>query len=391
MASIWETWRKGMGKEVSMLGTAAQIPFTGVKLPEYGISEWIQGKPATPQVQGPINYNANENLQPAPTATATIGTGGGGSFNSQSYLDLIDQDYNANLQALGNQEGELRGQAGLTNEQMQTQYGQAEQQIGGLKAKTVGALNQAATDVGTTSTSAQADARRAYQELAQRNTAQLSAAGISSSSAAEAMQEGLSTATFKALDQIINNRDITLRKVATDKANAEEYYNQQVGNLKTGLNQAQQQISLQLNAALNRISEARTTATNQKMAQRAQVIQAAQSASYGAAQTAASNQQYLDAWKASKDAFNNTLTGVLTASGNYQTINPDDVLNNLKNANKELISKGFAGIDISKSLASLTQSSATSTTLPNVYYTNRKYDANGNPIKYDQWGQPIAE
>jgi len=383
MASLFEKWRYGLGKEVSMLGTAAQIPFTGVKLPEYGISEWIQGKPAqaaTPQVQGTLDYNAN--LQPAANATAATATVGTGGFNRQSYLDQIDADYAANLQALGNQESETRAGAAATQGEMATGYAQAEQQVEGLRGKTLGTLGQAATDVGTTSTSAQADARRAYQELAQKNMAQLSAQGISSSSAAEAMQEGLSTATFNALNQIITNRDTSLQTITKEKANVEEYYNQQVTNLKTGLRQAQDQISLQLTAALHRIEEARTGASTQKMAARNSVIQQAQAAAYSASQTASSQQQYLDAWAQGKQAFNDTLYTILADTGKYQTINVNDVLTNLKNANSELVQKGYSGIDIAKSVESLSQNTMSSTSLPKVYYKNstQQYDEFGNPI-----------
>jgi hypothetical protein len=353
MASLWENVRGAAGGGISGLGSA-------LHLPEMGISENIMGKP-TPQAMQALETESSRlgtlksagqiqgaTIGPTMNVNTPAAPGVSGGGGSSSYLADIDAAYNANLQALSNQAGETQAQYGLAQSGLSSQYGEARANVGETQKAQIGQLGESAQTVGTSSQSAIQQARQAYGELQQRNQAYLSAQGISSSSAAEAMQEGLSRNTLNALNNIAQNRDLTLQNIEKEKTKTNDFYQRQLTNLDTGLAQAQKEIDLQLNSALNRITEARTMAANQKQQAKNSIIAQAQQAYQAASAQTAQYQQALDSWTQTKNQ-------ILTISGQHTTgdIGYQQLLAGMAQANQKLASSGIQ-IDTGAFLNSLT-------------------------------------
>lgn len=225
----------------------------------------------------------------APAVTA-------GGVNTGPSLQAIEDAFTANAQALNSQENQTRGQYDLTGQQLQSNYNTSNQRLGDLNTEQTANLEAGKNTVNQQTTNALTDARRAYNELQQRNLANLSASGLSSSSAAEALQENLSKNTLQAINQLTQNRDQTLQNIDLQKTSVDKYYKQQQAELTTQFNQTKDQLGLQLQAAIDKINNDRYTNTANKSQQRAQVIASAQSANQALQQQAAQQQAQLDAW-----------------------------------------------------------------------------------------------
>lgn len=359
MASLWDNARAFAGGGISGLGSA-------LHLPEMGISENIIGKPTPQSLQNLETQSAvlgaQKSQMPGQVLGGTTGptvnvntpaapgvSGGGGNA---SYLADIDAAYNANIQSLSNQAGETQAQYGLAQQGLSSQYGEAKANVGETQKAQIGQLGESAQTVGTSSQSAIQQARQAYNELQQRNQAYLSAQGISSSSAAEAMQEGLSRNTLNALNNIAQNRDLTLQNIEKEKTKTNDFYQRQLTNLDTGLAQAQKEIDLQLNSALNRITEAKTMAANQKQQAKNSIIAQAQQAYQAASAQSAQYQQALDAWAQTKNQ-------ILSLAGQHTTgdVGVNALMTGLASANQKLAQSGIQ-IDSASFLNSLSNPAA---------------------------------
>lgn len=262
---------------------------------------------------GPVYGPANPNTGTAQaTSDLTLPSGGGAAAPD---LSSIEAAYNQTYKDLANQESQTRGQYDVYNQQLGQQFNQAQGDIQGKQTDTMNQLSNSTAAVNQSSQNAVSDARRAYNELQQRNQAYLSAGGISSSSAAEGMQAGLSQNTLSALNNITQNKDQSLQNIATQQSSVKDFYDRQIANLMSAKQTAQDQLGLQLRTALQQIDSARGMADVQKAQAKSAAFAQAQAASTAVNQQLAQAQTGLDAFKNVRDSIFSAVGGY--AGGQY--------------------------------------------------------------------------
>ncbi len=320
------------------LGNLVDVVGTKARLPEFGLSEALSGnlfsnpgqastvntgriKSVNEWAGGLLGVNSKSaGAQTAPQGGQVqgssiqlpdgslgqppLGGGGGGGGGSAANLALLDQEYNnayAELDRLG---GENQARAGLASEQIGTQYGAQEGDLRATQGTQIGKLGDSATAVTGQATNAVNDARTAFNELQQRNNANLSASGLGSSSVAEAMGEVLGRNTFEALNNIQTNKDTVLQNIEKEKTTTNQYYDRKVNELKAAKTQALQEVQLNLQSAMGRINDAKATSTLQKAQARQQAIQTAQAAASKVNSQLEEYNTALNTWNNSKNQIN---------------------------------------------------------------------------------------
>lgn len=266
---------------------------TVLGLPEFGLSEAIKGQPSPlaaskQKPAGPVGLTGSSSIlgaanQQTTAPTAPTAPAGGGAIGTGGAIADIEANFRANIQELENLGGEARGTAGLATKGVRSEFGRAGGDIRGLAEEAQGEFGLAEETVGQEETSALRQARQLSGELGQRNIAQLSALGISDSSAAAALQERLGRDTFAAINSITQNRQQAITNIGIQRSKVENDFKRQLANLKEQEAQAVEQINLNLQSALNRINESKTLASNQKAAARNQIVTQAQQAAANAA------------------------------------------------------------------------------------------------------------
>lgn len=228
------------------------------------------------------------NFVPGGGAAPTVGGGGGGGGGNN--LAQIDATFRQNIRELEGLKSDVKGQAALSTKGVRSEFKRTIGDVGGLRDEASGEFDIAETRVGESERSALSQARRASGEIGQSNLAQLSALGISDSSAALALQERLGRDTFAALDSILRNKQIASDTISTNRSKVEGEFTRQIANLEEQENQAIEQINLSLNTALRKITESKSLASNEKAAARNDVtLQAQQAAAQASTSIQAAN------------------------------------------------------------------------------------------------------
>jgi hypothetical protein len=390
MASLWDT--------INPLKPVADI-YSGVKqtlqtggynpipkiynnvMSDYGSTQ-SASFPAGQGTQGPAyGPSKSEIIQPT---ISLAGSGpaavGGSGVNPGPNLAALESEYQTAIGTLNRQGDETSQQYGLYQTQAGTQSNQAITEAQSQQKSQLGGLETSKQAVGQNTQTAIGQARQSYNELQQRNNAYLSAQGISSSSAAEAMQEGLSRNTLTALNNLTQNKDTALQTIESEKNKVDEFYGRQITNIRDNLTQTQNQIGLEMRVQLGKIQDSKNLAASQKQQAANGVIQQAAAANAAAASAASQNSTAWNTFQQAIKGFYGNLAGF--ATGN---INMNDFNNRTAQINAGL--KGFQ-IDpatianaVSTGVAPTQIFTPVQTTLVPSGQSYQAVDMWGNPVK----------
>lgn len=262
-------------------------------------------------------------LQPNQSAAAGVPTP----------LDLIDQKFQSEQQALGQQANQVNSQFGDTQNMLQSQLQGALGQVGTEEQNRNQAINtgydQAHNQLGVQQAQQEQQAKQLLGDLQQRQAAQLSAGGNYSSSVADASNDQLGKQAFSTLNNIQNARSSGEQNILGQKtdqlAKVSDFYartRQDLnGQYQTALNQLLQQRDQKLAAvAQNQNASAQAKAANTAQAWNDYLSQKRQvdMATY-------QNAQALDMWKqqqefALQQALNYRAAGIQSPSNSYSPI-----------------------------------------------------------------------
>ena len=264
----------------------------------------------TPSGGGSGNNQGGQVLDVNNQVPQIPGGGGGGAVNTGPTLAAIEDSYNANSTYLNQIRGITETEATNARGALQGDYDVASSTLGQQKTKQLGSLDESGQTVQRNTANALGEARTTYNELGQKNQAYLSATGLGSSSVAEALQEKLGRDTFKAIENLTQNRDATLQNIEKQRGEVNQFYSTKEAELINGLNSAKQQITTQLQRSLAEVDRDRSLNEANRAAKKAEVIADARRVSSAASAEAAAQKQALDSWSTWK-------TGFLDASGAY--------------------------------------------------------------------------
>ena len=195
---------------------------------------------------------------------------------AQTGNEIIDRDYETAINALSGQESSLRTQAGASTEAAQAGFAPARTTIGEEQATRGVGLEREATIARTQEKSGLQQARDLFRQTQQQNIAQLSGAGLTSSSVNEALAERLGVETARRIAGITGSTNEIMQNIAQEKTRIGTFYKQKLVDLETGLGAAIGNIQSQLVSGINQINSARQAAASDKANRRAELLSNAQ-------------------------------------------------------------------------------------------------------------------
>jgi hypothetical protein len=312
-----------------------------VKLPDFGITEKLAGIVSggkttdlsnaltgktqaytpVPQIKG---YATEADIVPYSNTPGTSKLGGafsptrttGGSSNQAGNSvvtnDLlnnqlsngnsqIDTDYNSYISDLNAQEQNLRGQADVYGQQLSNQAESAKTALGAEKTTKESGLATQEQTANKQASSALQQARDLYRQVQQRNIAQLSGVGLSSSSVAEALAERLGVETARRVAGVTGSQQEILQNIAKERSSLNDYYQRRLTDLDSELSTQKNALQQQLISGINQINNARNVAASERAQARQNLLSQTQSALAQLTANAQAFQQSLDQWKAQNE------------------------------------------------------------------------------------------
>lgn len=263
----------------------------------------LQSKPG-------VNYSPYQSVNTNPTASrpqstnttpttsgsglgASTGFGTGGSSAAapqatpqnngiQNQLDAgnsqIEADYQNYLSALNNQQSSLNSQGDLANQSIDNQAASAKTALQQQQAVGQQGLDTQANTANKQATTATQQARDLYRQMQQQNVAQLSGAGLSSSSVAEALAEKLGVETARRIAGVTGSQQEILQNIDKERSTLNDYVSGKLTDLSNQVSTQKATIQSQLVDGLNQINQARQVAASDKAARRQDLMINAQNA-----------------------------------------------------------------------------------------------------------------
>ena len=274
-------------------------------------SSTSQPAPFSQPFIGP-NYRGPQTTTPRPTQQATpqpaqqAPAGNAGleqNINQQTQTgnESIDRDYESAIGALSGQESSLRAQAGSAEEQARAGYAPARTAIGEEQATREAGLEREATTARTQEKSGLQQARDLFRQTQQQNIAQLSGAGLTSSSVNEALAERLGVETARRIAGVTGSTNEIMQNIAQEKTRIGTFYKQKLVDLETGLGAAIGNIQSQLVSGINQINSARQAAASDKANRRAELLSNAQTQIAQLQANAQNFAQQLQTWQTQRN------------------------------------------------------------------------------------------
>jgi hypothetical protein len=181
-----------------------------------------------------------------------------------SQQQQLEQDYNNTLAQYDSEAGTIGGNYNTAAGGLKGGYDQAVSDVSGAQTQALNDISGTRDYTNQTADSALNQARKLANELQQRNNSQLSAMGISSSSVAEGLGEGLSRDTYANINNIVQNRDTTLTKLKQQEDATNKYYTDNLNNLKQNYQTQLNDLTTKRDALLNQLSSNKSLLANQK-------------------------------------------------------------------------------------------------------------------------------
>lgn len=192
--------------------------------------------------------------------------------------DAIDRDYEAAMSQAAGSENVLRSEHAAGVKGIEAGYAPARTAIGEEQATREAGLTKEEQTATKSSESAMREARDVARQVQQRNIAQLSALGLSSSSVAEGLAEKLGVETARRITGITGSRDEILQNIAQERTRMGTFYKQKLTDLEGIVAAKKQELQVALMQGLDRINNIRNMAAVDKANRRAEVAQNARNA-----------------------------------------------------------------------------------------------------------------
>jgi hypothetical protein len=347
-------------------------------LPEFGISELLAGTPPPQQLAKAYNQqgvpkafsqNAGGSVLGTQTGAAGVGAstsqggfgrataprsvapaqatnpfGDPGQLQSQisqydtSFMDAINQDYEATLSGLASSEELARQGASGQIGQAEASAAPVRAQIAAEQEARTGALDETRRTGEQNYNKGLEQARQTYSELEQRNQSLAAGTGLSSSSVSQALSERLGRQTAAQLADLSENYGAFTNAIAKEKENTVKYYQTKLTDLESQLAQFKNQIGLELNRQIAAINAARGQAAGQKAQQKAGLAAQARDALQQAFQQSQQYAASLQMWQTQRQA-------ALDDAHSYQqksiaTLDPSAQLQQIQQLNPNLQLQG---------------------------------------------------
>lgn len=213
---------------------------------------------------------------------------------------IIDRDYETTMGALAGQEDMLRNQAGLSQQEIRNQGASTKTAIGNEQ----GTREQGITTQEQTAQRQQASslqqARDLFRQITQQNIAQLSAAGLSSSSVAEGLAEKLGVETARRIAGVTGSTNEIMQNLSTERARVRDYYTAKLSEVEQNMSTQIAGIQQSLLEGITQINSARQRAASDKANRRAELISNAQTQIAQLQAQAQQFQQSLQQWQAQR-------------------------------------------------------------------------------------------
>jgi hypothetical protein len=313
--------RRQVGASIDVLGRA-----TGNRLPELNISERlnpvrtanagytppettlinnnISGTPPTGGFGGVIKrMNTTTGGKTTGDVLGTNDTGAGQGIINQNANDqnsILDRDYEDTMSMLAGQEQQAMGQSAEASGTLGTEQTQVTNQLANQQTvDTQGQEAQLATGEKTAATGMQG-ARDLFRQTQQNNIAQLSGAGLSSSSVAEALAERLGVETARRIAGISGSIGEIRQNATKEMARIKSYYSGKATEVTQWVANEKLKIQNALNAQLNQINNGRQQAASAKANARASLLSDVRTQIYQLQQQENQFQQSLKEWATKK-------------------------------------------------------------------------------------------
>jgi len=295
----------GLGAQMqSQAGTALRQEY-----PSYAPYSAPQSVP----LQSTGNYSTNKSTYQSNSNSSGGGSSGGGggqdiiNQNAGDQSSVIDQDYESTMSMLGAQEQQMMGQSAeaagtLSAEETQVRNQLANQQT----VDTQGQEAQLATGEKESATAMQ-QARDLFRQTQQNNIAQLSGAGLSSSSVAEALAERLGVETARRIAGVSGSIQEIRQNATKEMTRIKSYYEGKATEVTQWVGNEKMKIQNALNNSLNQINSAKQQAATAKAQARASLLSDVRTQLYTLQQQENQFQQSLKAWATQKASSLETL------------------------------------------------------------------------------------
>lgn len=246
-------------------------------------------------------------------------------------MDLINQDYENAMGAIGSQESTLRGDVGYATGQAE-QSGQTLKNSYAEQATTQEAgVNSQVSTAEKGATTAMQQARDLFRQTQNSNNAQLSALGISSSSVSEALAERLGVETARRIAGVTGSLQEVRQNATTELKNIKDYVAKRNTEITQGVENEKGNIQRQFLSAMDQLNNSRNVAATERARGRANIMSQVQNSISSLNQQAQQWQQQLDAWQKQQSS------NIYSSVGDFEK----SVTSNLNTANSQWAPSGF--------------------------------------------------
>jgi vacuolar-type H+-ATPase subunit I/STV1 len=219
--------------------------------------------------QQPTGNNYNVPSYSAPQNQDLIGNV---NQSVNDYSQIINQDYENSMSALGNQESGLRGQADIAQQQIGNEFNQTQTQLGNEQAVGVQGVQGQVQTAETGAKSAMMNARDLFRQTQQSNIAAMSGLGISSSSVTESLAETLGIETARRIAGISGSLQEVKQNASKELSRIQTYYQERKTMLEQSKTLEISKIQQSLMSGLDNLNAARNTLAVDKAKQRYELL-----------------------------------------------------------------------------------------------------------------------
>lgn len=217
--------------------------------------------------------------------------------NTEDLGSIIDRDYETSMQNFNIEEQGLRRQGETAQKTVEAEYAPARTAIQEEQATRETGLEGERSLAQTQEKSAMQQARDLYRQTEQKNIAQLSGLGISSSSVAEALAERLGVETARRISGITGSAQEVYQNIQKELTRVGTYYKQKLADLEQRKAASMAEIQTALLQGIDTINKARNTAASDKANRRAELMRNAQNSIFQLQQQAMQFAQSLQMWQ----------------------------------------------------------------------------------------------
>jgi len=306
------------------------------------------------------SYSSQNYANKTPTVLGA-GTGGGDgggngsgpngqdviNQNASGQDDVINRDYEDTMAMLGGQEQQMLGQSAEASGTLSNEATQVTNQLANQQTVDTQGQEQQLAQGESTAASGLQGARDTFRQIQQNNIAQLSGAGLSSSSVAEALAEKLGVETARRIAGITGSLGEIRQNATKEIARIKSYYEGKATEVTQWVANEKLKITNALNAGLNQINQGRQQAATAKATARQSLLADVRSQLFTLAQQETQFQQSLKAWATQKAASTEKLitdpSSVLAYNQNINKLNAQPGITQTNIGNYGVDDKGQTG------------------------------------------------